>query len=427
MSNISLCYLSEYSGRTIYDYYNKIKDNDKIHKNIGDLFTNFDLFQKYMFEIIYGLYCLNLRGVIHGDLHLNNVTLNKKNLNVKENSYVLYNISKSKNESFIKYINETENIKNESDEKINIIEDIENNKNMNKNINDNKDIKYLFHHTGTYPCIIDFSRSFILLKLVDENIIEKSKNTIRAKFIKNEQNRIMSELKKIFPNFVKNSAHKLKFLFKNKNFNILFIFFSAFDIFKFSSNLLIFINKFSMSNNIKVNEKITELLTNIAKKSYFFLEKIIDEESYTNKEKIEFPNFILLTEFFTSFIINNDKLDKKLKSITIVDVFNIESINQNYSITEIINEINENIKIETEKIKNKENIKQKNNITDIKSLDILLNKISNFINYSKQNEDIEIEQLINTEYYNIKSHLSQITTDNFSTSTSSNEFSINNF
>lgn len=413
MSNISLCYISEYSGKTIYDYYTKIKDPNKIHKNIGNLFEDFGMFQKYIFEIIYSLYCLNLRGIIHGDLHLNNVTLNKKNLNIKENNYVIYNLNSKKNEHSIDYINKTSSSGEYSDEYINDNNEVE--------IDTNNDYIYMFKHLGTYPCIIDFSRAFILLKLIDENIIEKSKNIIRMKYIKNEQTRIISELKKLFPNFIKNNSHKLKFLFKNKNFNALFLYFSAFDIFKFASNLLIFINKYSSTNNITVNVEITNLLTNISKRAYQFLEKIIDEESYNNIDDLKFPNFIIIEEFFLSVKITEKELKNKFKTLMISDIFNVDNIDKNYSITEIINELNTTI--------NKEiiNIENNKNIEEIKKLDIITKKLDNFINFSKKNEDIEIEQLINNEYYNIKTNLSLITSSNFNTDTTSSEFTVNDY
>lgn len=414
MSNISLCYISEYSGKTIYDYYTKIKDPKKIHKNIGNIFEDFGMFKKYMFEIIYSLYCLNLRGIIHGDLHLNNVTLNKKNLNVKENNYVIYNLNSKKNEHSIDYINKTSS----SDEYINNYND-DNEDNVDIDIN--SDYIYMFKHMGTYPCIIDFSRSFILLKLIDENIIEKNKNIIRMKYIKNEQNRIMSELKKLFPNFIKNNSHKLKFLFKNKNFNTLFLYFSAFDIFKFASNLLIFINKYSSTNNITVNVEITNLLTNISKRAYQFLEKIIDEESYNNIDDLKFPNFIIIEEFFSSVKITEKELKNKFKTSVISDIFNVDNIDQNYSITEIISELNTTI--------NKEiiNIENSKNIEEIKKIDTITKKLHNFINFTKKNEDLEIEQLINNEYYNIKTNLSLITSSNFNTDTTSSEFTVNDY
>jgi len=395
MSNISLCYLSEYSGKTVYDYFNKIKDKTLIHKNIGDLYNNYDIFKKYMFEIIYGLYCLNLKGVIHGDLHLNNITLNKKNLNVEENSYVIYNLNTAKSNDIINFLNSY----------------------SNDNVNNTENETFILPHLGTYPCIIDFSRSFVLLKLISENIIEKEKNNIRAKFIKNEQQRIMSELKKIFPNFLKNNAHKLKFLFKNKNFNTLFIYFSAFDIFKFASNLLIFINKFSIQNDITVNPEIIKLLDNISKKAYSYLEKIIDEESYINSESLRFPNLEILLEYFSSFKIDSAKnIKNKINKHLITDIFSVDNIESHSNINEIINEINLNLS---------ENLKLH---ASTKTLDIINDKIKSFLSYKHENDDLEIEYLINKEYYKVKNNLSFITTNDFTSGTvSESDFSIYNF
>lgn len=395
MSNISLCYLSEYSGKTVYDYFNKIKDKTLIHKNIGDLYNNYDMFKKYMFEIIYSLYCLNLKGIIHGDLHLNNVTLNKKNLNINEESYVIYNININKNTDIINFINSY----------------------SNDNINNSENTTFILPHLGTYPCIIDFSRSFILLKLISENIIEKERNNIRAKFIKNEQQRIMSELKKIFPNFLKNNAHKLKFLLKNKNFNILFIYFSAFDIFKFASNLLIFINKYSTQNDITVNPEIIKLLDDISKKAYSYLEKIIDEESYINIESLIFPNLEILIELFSSFKYDStNSIKKKINKHLIIDIFSTDNIDLHLNANETIKEINLNLS---------ENL---NLHASKKTLDIINNKLKTFISYTHINEDIEVEHLINKEYYKVKNNLSFITTNNFTSGTvSESDFSIYNY
>lgn len=395
MSNISLCYLSEYSGKTVYDYFNKIKDKTLIHKNIGDLYNNYDMFKKYMFEIIYSLYCLNLKGIIHGDLHLNNVTLNKKNLNINEESYVIYNININKNTDIINFINSY----------------------SNDNINNSENTTFILPHLGTYPCIIDFSRSFILLKLISENIIEKERNNIRAKFIKNEQQRIMSELKKIFPNFLKNNAHKLKFLLKNKNFNILFIYFSAFDIFKFASNLLIFINKYSTQNDITINPEIIKLLDDISKKAYSYLEKIIDEESYINIESLLFPNLEILIELFSSFKYDStNSIKKKINKHLIIDIFSTDNIDLHLNANETIKEINLNLH---------ENL---NLHASKKTLDIINNKLKTFISYTHTNEDIEVEHLINKEYYKVKNNLSFITTNNFTSGTvSESDFSIYNY
>ena len=165
MSNISLCYISESSGKTIYDYLNK-SSNNIICQNIGNLYTNYDIFSKYLFEIIYSLYCLNLKGIIHGDLHLNNITININN-KIEKNSNVIYDLNNNINDDILNYmLNYTE------------INDIKSKKNYIENC-------FIFEHYGAYPCIIDFSRSFMLINLIDEDIIEKEKNKIRNKFIKN--------------------------------------------------------------------------------------------------------------------------------------------------------------------------------------------------------------------------------------------------
>jgi hypothetical protein len=401
MSDASLMFIVEHVGVTFSNVFVFLEKSKTFHQKYGALLTDsgYHVFAKYIFNICYTLMTLNIKlGIIHGDLHLNNVTLNKKNLNTEENSYVIYNLNIAKYKDIINVINSYSN-------------------NNVDNIDNTENYTFILPHLGTHPCIIDFSRSFILLKLISENIIEKEKNNIRTKFIKMEQQRIMTELKKIFPNFLKNNAHKIKFLFKNKNFNILFIYFSAFDIFKFSSNLLIFINKFSIQNDIIVNPEILQLLDNISKKAYSYLEKIIDEESYVNSEDIKFPNLEILLEFFSSFKVDSTKSVKnKINKHAITDIFSIDNIESYLNINDIINEINLNLS---------ENL---NLHTNKKTLDIINNKIKSFINYTHVNDDLEIEYLINKEYYKIKNNLSFITTNNFTSGTvSESDFSIYNF
>ena len=185
-------------------------------------------------------------------MHLNNITFNKYKKNNLNDKYVLYNI--------------------------------------NQNNTDNFNNLYLFKHYGCYPCIIDFSRSYIYLKYIDEDIIEKEKNKIRNKFISTERKRIIKELNKIFPNYIKNNFHKIKFLFKNTNFEVLFKYFSAYDTFTFTTNLLIFLKKIAIQKNININQKNLDLLNNISKKSYNYMEQIIIEENYDLTKEHQFPN-----------------------------------------------------------------------------------------------------------------------------------------
>jgi hypothetical protein len=269
---------------------------------------------------------------------------------------------------------------------------------------------YIFEHYGAYPCIIDFSRSFMLINLIDEDIIEKEKNKIRNNYIKVEKKRIINELNKIFPNYIKNNAHKIKFLFKNKNFNILFLYFSAYDIFTFSTNLLIFMKKISINKNINIDNRILDLLSNISKKSYYYLEQIIDENNYNNlTKKFQFPNYLLLKEFFGDYIMNKNDCNKD-----IVNLYNLNNINKYINIS--------NLKINL-----------KNDLNNIQLNQNIKNRFANLLNFNiEKNEELDIEKIINNEYYKIKSNLHIVTSsmDNLVNTTfnaTTNSISISNY
>jgi hypothetical protein len=393
MSNISMGYLSEYVGKTLYDYLIKLSKNTlNYNHQIGNIYNDYEIFSKYMFEIIYSLYCLNLNGIIHGDLHLNNITININNINLSNSSKIVYDLNFSYNDDILTYI---DNIRNSNTKNIN---------NFIKNINN----CYKFNHYDAYPCIIDFSRSFILLSLIKDNIIEKEKNNIRDRFITIERNRIIKELNKLFPNYIKNNKHKIKFLFKNKNFHILFIYFSAYDVFTFATNMLIFYKRISINNNVNVNDKILNLLSNISKKAYSFLEKILDELNYDPLAKLQFPNLIILNEFFSEFKLTDTKEP-------IQDLYNLYNIDKFKTPDNIILDIQDYLK-------NLTNL----NENESKSIQQDFNYI---LNYKKKSEEIEISKIINKEYYNIKSNLNIMSSsaDDLSYNMSSNSFTLSDY
>lgn len=370
MSNISLCYFSEYSGKTIYDYLIKL-NNNQINDKIGNIYSNYSLFNKYLFEIIYSLYCLNLKGIIHGDLHLNNITLSTQIDTQKEQFHIIYDLNNTINNDILYYINNYTSIE-DTESKTKYIENC-----------------FIFKNNNTYPTIIDYSRSFILINLIDEHIIEQEKNKIRDTYIKIEKKRMINELNKIFPNYIKNNAHKIKFLFKNKNFNILFIYFSAYDIFTFSTNLLIFIKKVNTTNKIKIDDRIIQLLNKISKKSYYYLEQIIDENNYNNDNKIKFPNYLILQEFFSDFLLNEKKINYKINNL-----FNLNNITKYNSFTKIRNILKNDI------------LNYDNFNTDSK----IKEKFDEILNSKMINNELYIEKIINNEYYKIKSNLHAVST-----------------
>lgn len=374
MSNMSLCYFTEHCGKTIYDYLMKLSDK-QINPNIGNIFEDYDIFAKYIFEIIYSLYSLNLKGIIHGDLHLNNITFNVTK-NKKSENNIIYDLNHKYSNDILNYIINYSDIK-ESNKIMNYDKFLEN--------------CYLFKHYNTHACIIDYSRSYILLNLIDEDIIEKEKNKIRSKYISNEKKRIIGELNKIFPNYIKNNSHKIKFLFKNKNFNILFIYFSAYDTFTFTTNLLLFMKKLMVNKNIKINDKIIDLLTNISKKSYEYLELILDENQYNLENKLSYPNYLILQEFFKEYITNKNTI-----KYPILSIYNLHNITKYNSIQNIKNSLYHEI------------LNYKSNLNSI-CYKRIKEIFQNLINIEDEKKELDIEKIINKEYYNIKSNLHMVT------------------
>jgi hypothetical protein len=101
MSNVSFCIFTEYVGRTLYESFFITKKSKYYSSLVSPLFTKegFPYFQKYIFELCYNLLCLSEKcGIIHGDLHMHNLTLNslfyKLNVNIPNNPKILYIIKK---------------------------------------------------------------------------------------------------------------------------------------------------------------------------------------------------------------------------------------------------------------------------------------------------------------------------------------------
>ena len=76
LSDVSICFQMEYLGRTWKDMPYLALTVDR--SQITDLFSNYNVFAKIMFDYIYALLCMNVKvGILHGDLHLNNATFYK--------------------------------------------------------------------------------------------------------------------------------------------------------------------------------------------------------------------------------------------------------------------------------------------------------------------------------------------------------------
>ena len=292
MSNVALCIITEYVGRTIMDVVKLCTTSKYFDDLLGNPFTlkGLPFFKKYMFDLCYNLYCLNYRsGIIHGDLHLNNVTINStifKGLNINDikNPSVLYILGESISE------------------------------------------QYLLPTSSSNLCLIDFSRSIILPeKICQLNDISLSKSyDINSKFKEFQEDQV-ERLLQIYFHFTSDSSHNkddLKIVFRNK-FESVFKLLTVTDIYGFTQKLSAVFNLHE-KNYVKPHASVVELVKklNSLSKKYIteHMNKLITEPAYEGIViDMEWPIYTILKECFYEFLVN-DNIDA-----IIIDVFNINN------------------------------------------------------------------------------------------------------
>lgn len=289
-SNLSILYLNKLAGQSFYSYYKYMK-NPQI---INILFDDFELCSKMLFQIIYTLYSLNLNGIIHNDLHLANILIEHLD---HQSGNMIYDLNSIINKNITLFINDKE---------------------LPDKINSSNKLIFILPSSSYKINIIDFNSALILSKLV--------KNNYRNYFDKNEYDHtlminIKNKMHELFPKMMSNKELVGK-IFKPENFDVIFIYFSAFDIFEFTTLLL------TMYNDIQYicNNRILKLLTDISTYSYNCLKKILDLRTYRNNPI--FPNYNILTTYFNHF-------EYKDKSIEIKDIFVINNIRYSETLSNV--------------------------------------------------------------------------------------------
>lgn len=263
VSDVGINIISEYVGRTVNDIASSLK-SEEFKKSTGSMFSDTDVFFKYMFDIVYALLCMNTKlNVIHGDLHLNNTTIHY---------------------TFKKYIysNPPDIIKNLSYSLV-IFEN---------------DLVFIFKNTFKVGTVLDFSRSFILLEELEH--------------IQSE--RILSYYNSLFPGFMKIHGDKLRLLLMH-DFNTVYKIFSAIDMYVHTDRLLKYIDKNSILQTHEKSKKLVVKINNITK---YYLEDIM--EKILNKQiesaTIKYPNYDIIMQCFGDYILKPAQMAKNDLTIT---------------------------------------------------------------------------------------------------------------
>lgn len=76
MSEVALCIFTEFMGKTLHNAIQSAMRSDLYNRYIGNILNKSSTMRKFMFEYVYALLCVNHHyGIIHGDLHLNNLSI----------------------------------------------------------------------------------------------------------------------------------------------------------------------------------------------------------------------------------------------------------------------------------------------------------------------------------------------------------------
>lgn len=252
MSGITMCKIVENIGFTVRDI---VRIGGKDYRTmIGPLLTDPQIFSKYIFEIVYTLGCLNSRlGIIQGDLHMNNAVIYPmvKTNYTETNAVILYEID---------------------------------------------GLYYKFPHYGAYGGIIDFSRAILLETQIQEDFNEEFANDVVYK----QRSSILAIYKMFFPDFYDKYSSKLNEALKD-NYDAVFKIVSAIDTYRVLTDMTTILK--SARDNTKIHPKNIALVEKIKNTASTILTQNMQSLLTDNIEMKEFPNMIIVKEFFKDFVV----------------------------------------------------------------------------------------------------------------------------
>lgn len=285
LADKTLCILLENIGLTVADIPNMMKiEQWKI--GTGNMFKNFNVFSKYIFEWIYALYCMNTKlGLIHGDLHLNNFTIFRAVPITKLGTQFIYS-----NNNYVAY-------------------------RIGGSI-------YILPHYGRYSGIIDFSRSFM-----SSEIIHQHYNDVEAETqIDIQRRRIMKAYASEMPEFYKEFGPEVEIMML-RNYDVGFQIMTALDSHRLSRGIASLINGHP---EIKTNLKCIKLLEDIQNMARYYLRDITKKVVAGELTKVDWCNKAIIDKLFTHLHIDNFT---PIEGMAILDIHNYDN-DMKYNIRE---------------------------------------------------------------------------------------------
>lgn len=291
LSDVSIIQLYENRDNTFYNYIYNFITYQKT-SIVTNMISNHNMMKKFMFDLSYALLCLHQHGIIHYDLHVNNVIID------------MFNNRHKKNQSNIFIIDQ--------------------------------EAKHIFEVPtyGFSAHIIDFDRALL-----------STEHTFNVREFIHD---MVYELTYLFP---KMNKEKLIDTLTNdaKSYMIAFHLFSAFDFLKVLSILLNIMNFAEFKKAFKGNadyQKNIQFLKKIHKEALSIVQKVINFSSYTSLHTSPLFAYTVLLEHFKEF-----KISKRITHTSIYRVFDIHTNKRlHYSVIRTFTNRNGKIDAEITKI-----------------------------------------------------------------------------
>ena len=276
VSDYTLGIAGDFIGRTFMDI-DKMLVMEQ-YSPIHDMFENLDTFDGLMFSFIYTLFCINSRLTIsHNDLHLNNITLfpyidwSSQLPAADKRGYVFYQLS--------------------------------------------EDTKFLVPNAGFYIGIIDFSRA--LIGNVDK--VKEMDPELHRQTLKDQRNRYMAIIKKKSPKIMEKYKDQIESLLLSQPL-LMFKITSVLDTLDVCLRIRTLLGPIVKKHNKDVTKRLDNMIVESEKLFINAIEQVI-KGKLTDPDKIEYPNWTLLTTLFSKYMKSNiTKSD--LNRLQILDAYN---------------------------------------------------------------------------------------------------------
>lgn len=295
-SDITLCTLTEHVGRTLGDLPELLK-RDPIAREVGPMFSDLAVFDKYLFEFFYAMFCMNKHyGLIHGDLHLNNATLFRvRNFHhyqtgelLVPNPHIVYNTEGQ---------------------------------------------LYTFPHHGRTSCIIDFSRSLIGKEFLAHGTSSLVASEIE-RFLTRQQKSITRLMERDMPDFYKQNAAAIQIALL-EHYDAVYRIVTLFDPLKLVGGFLNLCQQVQEPSRLKIygdvdiiKNKIIPRLENIRDYLHHAITTsflALFKKNPTLVKEGTWPILNLIEKFFKPYQAEHYMDSRSIENVTIVDYFSSQN------------------------------------------------------------------------------------------------------